>query len=86
VRYGGEELMAILPDTSRELARMVAERLCVRMREAACSTTCACPAAPDGSFGVATLLGRDRTSAPDRSRRRGALPRQGGRARPHRLI
>ena len=34
VRYGGEELMAILPETTAELARMVAERLCQQMREA----------------------------------------------------
>jgi diguanylate cyclase (GGDEF)-like protein len=34
VRYGGEEMMAILPDTSRDVARAVAERLCERMREA----------------------------------------------------
>lgn len=33
VRYGGEELMAVLPDTSGELARMVADRLCQQMRQ-----------------------------------------------------
>lgn len=33
VRYGGEELMAILPNTNRVLAEMVAERLCRRLRE-----------------------------------------------------
>jgi diguanylate cyclase (GGDEF)-like protein len=33
VRYGGEELMAILPNTNRVLAEMVAERLCGRLRE-----------------------------------------------------
>jgi diguanylate cyclase (GGDEF)-like protein len=33
VRYGGEELMAVLPETSAELARMVADRLCQQMRE-----------------------------------------------------
>ena len=33
VRYGGEELLAVLPDTSGELARMVADRLCQQMRQ-----------------------------------------------------
>jgi len=33
VRYGGEELMAVLPETTAELAFMVAERLCQQMRE-----------------------------------------------------
>ena len=32
VRYGGEEIMAVLPDTNGELAQMVAERLCQQMR------------------------------------------------------
>jgi diguanylate cyclase (GGDEF)-like protein len=34
VRFGGEEMMVILPDTSDVLALRVAERLCARMREA----------------------------------------------------
>lgn len=34
VRYGGEELMVLLPDTAPPLAVLVAERLCVRMRGA----------------------------------------------------
>ena len=34
VRYGGEEMMVILPETSHSLAVKVAERLCTRMREA----------------------------------------------------
>lgn len=33
VRYGGEEMMVILPETTELLAVMVAERLCARMRE-----------------------------------------------------
>ena len=33
VRYGGEEMMVILPETTELLAAMVAERLCARMRE-----------------------------------------------------
>ncbi|HEY0063284.1 MAG TPA: GGDEF domain-containing protein [Telluria sp.] len=34
VRYGGEEMMVILPETSELLAVLVAERLVARMREA----------------------------------------------------
>jgi two-component system, cell cycle response regulator len=34
VRYGGEELLVILPDSNQAAARMVAQRLCDRMREA----------------------------------------------------
>lgn len=34
VRYGGEEMMVILPETTELLAVMVAERLVARMREA----------------------------------------------------
>ena len=34
VRYGGEEMLVILPETNELLAVMVAERLCARMREA----------------------------------------------------
>ena len=33
VRYGGEEMMVILPETTEPLAVLVAERLCARMRE-----------------------------------------------------
>jgi diguanylate cyclase (GGDEF)-like protein len=35
VRYGGEEMMVILPETNELLAVMIGERLCARMREAA---------------------------------------------------
>lgn len=34
VRYGGEEMMVLLPDTSDKVAITVAERLCERMRQA----------------------------------------------------
>jgi diguanylate cyclase (GGDEF)-like protein len=34
VRYGGEEMLVILPDTSKKMALVVAERLCRRMRQA----------------------------------------------------
>ena len=56
VRYGGEELMAILPNTNRTLAVMVAERLCARMREAVVfdDMRIALPHIT-GSFGVASL-------------------------------
>lgn len=33
VRYGGEEMLVILPDTTELLAVLVAERLCAKMRE-----------------------------------------------------
>jgi diguanylate cyclase (GGDEF)-like protein len=56
VRYGGEELMAILPNTNRMLAEIVAERLCGRMREAVVfdDMRIALPHIT-GSFGVASL-------------------------------
>lgn len=34
VRYGGEEMMVLLPDTSPAIAVLVAERLCERVRQA----------------------------------------------------
>jgi diguanylate cyclase (GGDEF)-like protein len=56
VRYGGEELMAILPNTNRTLALMVAERLCGRLREVVVfdDMRIALPHIT-GSFGVASL-------------------------------
>ena len=57
VRYGGEEMMAILPATPQAQAVTVAERLCARMREAAVFDDMRLPLPHvTGSFGVATLL------------------------------
>lgn len=64
VRYGGEEMMAILPATPQTQAVTVAERLCARMREAVVfdDMRLALPHVT-GSFGVATLLpGQDERS------------------------
>ena len=56
VRYGGEELMVILPDTNEHLALLVAERLCERMRQAVIFEDLRCPLPHiTGSFGVASL-------------------------------
>ncbi len=56
VRYGGEELMVILPDTSEQLALMVAERLCWRLQEAVVFADMRQPLPHiTGSFGVACL-------------------------------
>ena len=56
VRYGGEELMVILPDTNEQLALLVAERLCERMRQAVIFEDLRCPLPHiTGSFGVASL-------------------------------
>jgi len=56
VRFGGEEMTAILPDTSHELALVVAQRLAARMRETAVfgDLRVALPHIT-ASFGVATL-------------------------------
>ncbi|WP_145649662.1 GGDEF domain-containing protein [Pseudoduganella lurida] len=61
VRYGGEELMVILPDTSGSIAAGVAERLCERMREAVVFGDMRLPLPHmTASFGVACLgLGQD---------------------------
>ncbi|TFW31824.1 GGDEF domain-containing protein [Massilia horti] len=56
VRYGGEEMMAILPDAGAELALKIAERLRQRMREAVVFEGMRLPLPHiTGSFGVATL-------------------------------
>ena len=56
VRYGGEEMMVILPDTSEHVALRVAERLCERMQQAVifADMRSALPHIT-GSFGVASL-------------------------------
>ena len=60
VRYGGEEMMAVLPDTSAQLATMVAERLCQRLREAVVFPDMRLPLPHmTGSFGVASLAPGD---------------------------
>jgi diguanylate cyclase (GGDEF)-like protein len=56
VRYGGEELMAVLPETSVEQAHMVADRLCQKMREAVLFTDMRVPMPHiTACFGVAVL-------------------------------
>ena len=56
VRYGGEEMMAILPHTSPQAAVLVAERLCVRLRETVVFDDMRQPLPHmTGSFGVASL-------------------------------
>jgi len=56
VRYGGEEMMAVLPDTSPELANLVAERLCERLRSAVIFTDMRTPLPHlTASCGVASL-------------------------------
>ena len=56
VRYGGEEMMVILPDTGDKMAALVAERLCERMRQALVFTDMRCPLPQvTASFGVASL-------------------------------
>jgi diguanylate cyclase (GGDEF)-like protein len=56
VRYGGEEMMAVLPQTTGKLAAMIAERLRARVREAAVFDDMRLPLPHlTGSFGVATL-------------------------------
>jgi diguanylate cyclase (GGDEF)-like protein len=56
VRYGGEELMAVLPDTQPGLAGMVAERLAERLRTTMVFPDMRLPLPHiTGSFGVASL-------------------------------
>jgi diguanylate cyclase (GGDEF)-like protein len=56
VRYGGEEMMVVLPETTAKMATMVAERLCKRIRQAVVFEDMRLPLPHiTGSFGVATL-------------------------------
>ncbi|WP_036164824.1 GGDEF domain-containing protein [Massilia sp. 9096] len=56
VRYGGEEMMAILPHTALSAAVLVAERLCARLRESVVFDDMRLPLPHlTGSFGVASL-------------------------------
>jgi diguanylate cyclase (GGDEF)-like protein len=56
VRYGGEEMMVLLPDTSEKVAVAVAERLCERMQQATVFADMRQPLPHiTASFGVATL-------------------------------
>ncbi|MDQ2987615.1 MAG: GGDEF domain-containing protein [Pseudomonadota bacterium] len=56
VRYGGEEMLVILPETSEKLATMVADRLCQRLRQAVIFDDMRQPMPQlTGSFGVACL-------------------------------
>jgi diguanylate cyclase (GGDEF)-like protein len=56
VRYGGEEMMVLLPDTSDKVAISVAERLCERMRQAKVLADMGAPLPHiTASFGVSVL-------------------------------
>jgi diguanylate cyclase (GGDEF)-like protein len=56
VRYGGEEMMVLLPDTNAKVAVSVAERLCERMRQAKVFADVSRPLPHvTASFGVAIL-------------------------------
>lgn len=56
VRYGGEEMMVLLPDTNGKMAVAVAERLCERMQQAVVFADMRQPMPHiTASFGVATL-------------------------------
>lgn len=56
VRYGGEEMMVLLPGASQDQAIMVAQRLCERLREAVVFADMSLPLPHiTGSFGVASL-------------------------------
>jgi diguanylate cyclase (GGDEF)-like protein len=56
VRYGGEEMMVVLPDTNLQVAEVVASRLCQRMREAVVFSDMHQPLPHiTSSFGVAAL-------------------------------
>lgn len=64
VRYGGEELMVILPDTNEAMAVVVAERLCWRLQEAVVFHDMRLPLPHiTGSFGVACRFGDESEEA-----------------------
>ena len=57
VRYGGEELMVILPNTSRKAGAIVAQRLCERMQQSIVFADMRKPLPHmTASFGVACLM------------------------------
>ena len=56
VRYGGEEMMVLLPDTNDSIAVVVAQRLCERMQQALVFSDMRLPLPHiTASFGVASL-------------------------------
>lgn len=56
VRYGGEEMLVVLPETGGKVALSVAERLCRRLRAAVVFDDMRLPLPHiTGSFGIATL-------------------------------
>jgi diguanylate cyclase (GGDEF)-like protein len=55
-RYGGEELVALCPETNAQEAERLAERLCLALRERDIETTDG-PISITASIGVATLEG-----------------------------
>lgn len=57
VRYGGEEMMVLLPDTNDQVAVVVAQRLCERMQQAIVFSDMRLPLPHiTASFGVASLV------------------------------
>lgn len=64
VRYGGEEMMVVLPDTNVQVAEAVAGRLCQRMRDAVVFSDMRLPLPHiTSSFGVAALTGEQDDTA-----------------------
>jgi len=68
VRYGGEEILVVLPETAPAVAAMVAERLCEKMRNTVVFDDMRVPLPHiTGSFGIASLTagGDERTIVAD---------------------